>query len=89
MLKWRRDVLKTMDAEEIRYLTYVPVMGRVVLRQINRMKRDGVVMGRWNVGQFGQPQGARPIRARSVKGAKAAAKRWIRSELERALEFVG
>lgn len=77
-MKWEKEIIRCMDWAEVRYITYVPVMGKLVLRQINN--------GPWRIGRFGD--NGHHLKPKSVKGAKAAAKRWMRRSLKSALKVV-
>jgi hypothetical protein len=82
-MEWKHETVSDGFDCEVRYITHVPVMGRLVLRQNNKGHRKGA----WRIGRFGE-QG-HILKPKTVKGAKAAAKRWMKAELLRALKAVG
>lgn len=58
------------------------MFGWLVLRQNNK----GHQKGPWRIGKFGEQGDV--LKPKTPKGAKAAAKRWMRRRLEEALEAV-
>lgn len=90
MVTWKKQVVSCPGySEEVRYITFIPVIGQMVLRQDNVRSKGRWTKGRWHVGKFGEAHAAKWLRPKTAKGAKAAAKRWFRKRLKEALKAVG
>lgn len=81
-MEWKHETVSDGFNCEVRYITHVPVFGRLVLRQNNK----GHAKGPWRIGSLGE-QG-HFLKPKTLKGAKAAARRWMARRLKQALKVV-